>query len=1584
MSSITSSKQPRYSVVIVTYNSRENIRACLESLRVCGRGAQGTDAHGASAQSAGDRTTGTNALTDGTHEVIVVDNASKDGTQDYLRAQGDIRAILNEGNNGFSKGCNQGAAIANGEFVIFLNPDTWVTQGWSDTMARHFQDAQVGAVGPVSNYVAGLQRLDLNLPPAWRDAKSFPGNGAAEVSESISRILREANGGRGAVTRLLIGFCLMMRLDRFRAMGGMDEDLFLGNDDLDLSWRLRNAGLKLVVAADAFVFHEGQKSFKTEKKSHVDRLTQESTDAMYRKLVKHYGGRDKVPSALELWGIGWFSPSPSLVAGIDDGAVGAVAGASAPTFAGGDMVNGQRMEREGSGARSEAAGSAWKSITVIVHAGLAGKAGEETAGARLERTLASLPARVGLQIVALICDRAGAGDMAAEPPEGAELRKLDLGPGFPAKQALELALALVPGTHLLYCAAGVEASALFNHWLDKRDPAALGPASVLPLRIGEGEAAPGAALLCRKEWLRDALASMSGTDLLPELGARAAASAKPIDPPWLSARAADLPAGLPIRSTAQPTAANAAQANWTPVQDIRPQAQTLALADGVQAALRKLSQVTAGNGLTPEDAAAALASAAASAELAFPVKRDSAGYAVAAPASPAAPVTRAAPPKDGIELYPESFRLFLRDSKHVCFAGSKAGVPGVDGPVRVMDVTGQPSRFTEQDLFIFRITPDLLDRLPERLANIRKQGTALKRLVAVIDTSEARRLPQQNGLAAIDLTPDGIRRALWEAGFSVTGEQPYLGFPESGMAKAAIQPGWIQIEARPRREAYALSKKVSIVILGFNQLAYTKKCIDSIRRHTRQEYELILVDNGSKDGTEHFFRTVPEAKVIRNETNLGVAKGWNQGMRMATGEYILILNNDVIVGPDWLENMVRLAESDPSIGLVGPRSNYIAGPQVVADVPYRIPSGYREEGILPFAKEWQAARALSACEFPFIKGFCHLIPRRAFQKVGFYDERYGKGNFEDDDYCVRMRFHGFRALFANDSFIHHFGSVSFNQESNDWRALMIENQKKYEAKWAKGAAAIHETFVSEPAALAPAMPAATATPATPAKGAAQAKLKEGQDAYEAGDLEKARKLFMEAQAAEPGNPDPYCSLGVVLFSEKLSTEAMSFFIRSLELDGAHTDAAQNLLEVMEARGGQVSPDDAATLAHRFPDNPVFSRFLAGMEPPKSAAPARPAIPSWRAEIEELIRNGKYAAAIDLLEGRMRRSEEPGVCSNYLGIIAHACGDADLALTHFRAALAHAPAEPDIIFNLCDTLLTVGRAEEAARLLEEAARKSPPATGAVSDGPDMAAMAEQIRYALSRGRVDAAALLASRDANQQAEALLRAGDTESAVDYLKAAIEADRHDFRAYNNLGIASWYVDNGDAAWNFFCLALETRPAWADALVNVFDTALALSDPESALVLIDAALAVDPSHPQALAMRGHLKAQGPAISMFRTFEALEANALRLSEAERAMEQGRQGEAITTFLAALKAHPENPQAFNGLGVIAFAEKRLADAFGLFEMAAVLNPADQDILLNLWQCAQATGREGDVLPKLRQSVDSNPALAEVKAALKAYA
>ena len=101
----------------------------------------------------------------------------------------------------------------------------------------------------------------------------------------------------------------MIKKELFLEMGKMDEDLFLGNDDLDLSWRLISRSYKLIVASDTFVFHEGQKSFQTEPDEKVTRLVEESTNTLYKKLVNHYGSEERVPTPEELWGIGWFNPT---------------------------------------------------------------------------------------------------------------------------------------------------------------------------------------------------------------------------------------------------------------------------------------------------------------------------------------------------------------------------------------------------------------------------------------------------------------------------------------------------------------------------------------------------------------------------------------------------------------------------------------------------------------------------------------------------------------------------------------------------------------------------------------------------------------------------------------------------------------------------------------------------------------------------------------------------------------------------------------------------------------------------------------------------------------------------------------------------------------------------------------------------------------------------------------------------------------------------------------------------------------------------------------------------------------------------
>ena len=251
----------------------------------------------------------------------------------------------------------------------------------------------------------------------------------------------------------------------------------------------------------------------------------------------------------------------------------------------------------------------------------------------------------------------------------------------------------------------------------------------------------------------------------------------------------------------------------------------------------------------------------------------------------------------------------------------------------------------------------------------------------------------------------------------------------------------------------------AIVMLTCNTLPYTQQAIQSIRKHTRVPYHIILVDNGSEDNTVEWAKAQGDIAVIANTENLGFPAGNNQGIRVALerlgARQVLLLNNDVLVTPGWLRHMIECLRegaassapttdgaADKPVGLVGPRSNFVSGAQVLRP-------GYRDMHQLDgWAWEWSKKRRGEYLPVNRLVGFCLLIDRPVIETVGLLDERFGLGNFEDDDYCRRAEAAGFRLVIANDSYIHHFGQATFRAQGIDFNALMAQNKALYEEKWA--------------------------------------------------------------------------------------------------------------------------------------------------------------------------------------------------------------------------------------------------------------------------------------------------------------------------------------------------------------------------------------------------------------------------------------------------------------------------------------------------------------------------------------------------------
>jgi GT2 family glycosyltransferase len=270
----------------------------------------------------------------------------------------------------------------------------------------------------------------------------------------------------------------------------------------------------------------------------------------------------------------------------------------------------------------------------------------------------------------------------------------------------------------------------------------------------------------------------------------------------------------------------------------------------------------------------------------------------------------------------------------------------------------------------------------------------------------------------------------------------------------------------------------SLIILCCNELDYTRRCLESVIDHTRPPYELILVDNGSTDGTANYLKEFAEQSlecgvapplwrscppgenqkpkaaakrhtpqrvhIIRNEENRGFPAGCNQGLAQAKGRYLVLLNNDTVVTPGWLEGLIGWALHDwPQVGLVGPTSNYAPPPQQVTPA-YEVE---QLTGLSAFAAQRRSSYAGQALHTERLTGFCLLVRREVFERIGILDERFGSGFFDDDDLCLRARQAGFQLLVARNVYIHHFGSRTFKGLGIDCRQQLRANFAQFQAKW---------------------------------------------------------------------------------------------------------------------------------------------------------------------------------------------------------------------------------------------------------------------------------------------------------------------------------------------------------------------------------------------------------------------------------------------------------------------------------------------------------------------------------------------------------
>lgn len=248
---------------------------------------------------------------------------------------------------------------------------------------------------------------------------------------------------------------------------------------------------------------------------------------------------------------------------------------------------------------------------------------------------------------------------------------------------------------------------------------------------------------------------------------------------------------------------------------------------------------------------------------------------------------------------------------------------------------------------------------------------------------------------------------------------------------------------------YAENPKVSIIIPVYNQVHYTYACLVSILENTVEfDYEIIIADDVSTDATKEIDKFVTGLVIARNESNQGFLKNCNNAAKKVRGEYIFFLNNDTTVQKDWLPPLIRLLESDKSIGMVGSKLIYPDGRlQEAGGIIWSDGSGWNYGRCDdPNKPEYNYVR-----DVDYISGAAIMLSRKLWEDIGGFDERYAPAYCEDSDLAFEVRKRGLRVVYQPLSVVTHFEGVSNGTDVNGTglKRYQVENNKKLQEKWSE-------------------------------------------------------------------------------------------------------------------------------------------------------------------------------------------------------------------------------------------------------------------------------------------------------------------------------------------------------------------------------------------------------------------------------------------------------------------------------------------------------------------------------------------------------
>ena len=1021
-------------VVVLAWNSWETTRACLDSLRP------------------------TLGVRD---QVVVVDNGSRDATPVGLAGYPWVDVVTNEVNRGFAGGCNDGAAAARHDLIIFLNNDTLLAPRWIEPLVAAFEDPSVAAAGPRSNFVSGPQVVPEAVYSSPAEMRRFTRSWA----ESHRAMITPAD--------VLIGFALAVRTDIFDKVGRFDEGYGIGGfEDNDLCRRITAAGYKLVICHESFVHHEGHKTFQAngldwyaEQESNRSRFVGthgKGSDAdrpiMVSACLITKDEEERIEECL------------SSLKGVADEIVVYDTGSKDATMvraraAGATVIEGF-WEDDFSRARNDALKyckgdwvvwldadetlqvddpaqvrtllnttrveiDAWSvRIENLTGAG-AGSSFSHHAARLFRRERCEWTGRLHEQIALRVSH---------DPIVQAELSS-----GAWIRHTGYLDAALLGGNkgerNIRLAQAEVDDA---DSWDRGYSLTSLGRSLILAGRIDEGLDRLNEALDKTRSAITRRLALQSGISAMSAVGRHADALE------WCS------------RLRDEGGDANTVSSLEAPLYlAIGNYEKALEILDGVVCGQSDADGFAPSAGTVAAHKAQALSALGRFGE--------------------AADVLMATLGEDGVlDTHLGSLVDFM----------AKA-----DRPFSLLAGLIPADRIKLFMAQVLQLKPDVADSVLDAWI---PSGVARQALLATA-AALAPRLPIERAMVwsarlrqagqtascplvaqALSDAPPVLRaRAAAIAWAASKDDRAHQAFDSAWQDSLDIERHRIEIEASSlapdlvsaasgigqrtvgsnlqeplqanahRRSKQDSPARATIVIPCFNRADLTAGCLKSLAETTNMDdVEMVLVDNGSTDETRLLdSSTTGGLRVIRNSTNLGFARACNQGASVASSDVLVFLNNDIVALPGWLDALLDLLDQEGSVGIAGARLLYPDGTIQHGGVDVTIDSGGRLQGQYRFVGEQAGhppANVLSEVEA--VTGAALCIRRSCFEEIGGFSEEYWNGN-EDLDLCLSARASGWSVVYEPGSTLVHLESQSGPERYSRYQHNVDTLVKRWQSRW---------------------------------------------------------------------------------------------------------------------------------------------------------------------------------------------------------------------------------------------------------------------------------------------------------------------------------------------------------------------------------------------------------------------------------------------------------------------------------------------------------------------------------------------------------